>query len=347
MNSRELVKASLAFCNEERMPFDLIHSEKPDVILLESDFAQPHPNTRDTDFVSPPTAELQHYVPEFRGELRQDEWGVINGTVPGDLVTQGETVWSPLQDWEHGLDRLRLPDLAAPRRFERAAAVFSQPENADKYRLLSIGNYLYSHLRRLRGFVEASCDIAGDPDMVKVFNERLQPLILDAVRQAGRIGADSIFFAEDLGTQSELLMHPRTWRTLYKPYWAQICAEARRFNMAVFIHSCGNIREIIPDFIEVGESALNLDQQQVFGLDYLANNFGGKITFFNPVDIQRTMPAGIEGVVRAEAESMVEYHRRFKGGMIAKDYYGWNAVSVRDETAQIARDVFRSSCKSK
>ncbi len=72
----------------------------------------------------------------------------------------------------------------------------------------------------------------------------------------------------------------------------------------------------------------------------LGREFGGRIAFFSPVDIQKVMQTGDKALIQAEARRMVELLGGFQGGFIAKDYPQWEAVDVKEEWAQWARDVF-------
>jgi hypothetical protein len=57
------------------------------------------------------------------------------------------------------------------------------------------------------------------------------------------------------------------------------------------------------------------------GVDRLADEFGGKICFWNTVDIQWSSPDEVSfEEAQAEARHMVESFTRFGGGFIARQY---------------------------
>ncbi|MEK7721578.1 MAG: hypothetical protein AAB359_04230, partial [Elusimicrobiota bacterium] len=69
-----------------------------------------------------------------------------------------------------------------------------------------------------------------------------------------------------------------------------------------------------------GLDVIQIDQQENMGLDLLGKRFGGRITFFCPVDIQNTMVRGTLDDVRAYCRRMVKVLGRPEGGFIAKWY---------------------------
>ena len=66
-------------------------------------------------------------------------------------------------------------------------------------------------------------------------------------------------------------------------------------NWKVFIHSCGSIRELIPDLIDAGFDILNPVQCSAAGMDAkeLKKEFGKDLVFWGGgVDTQKTIPFG-------------------------------------------------------
>ena len=63
-----------------------------------------------------------------------------------------------------------------------------------------------------------------------------------------------------------------------------------------------------------------MDQQENMGLELLGERFGGRITFFSPVDIQATMAHGSLDEIRAYCHKMVKLLGRPRGGFIPRWY---------------------------
>jgi uroporphyrinogen-III decarboxylase len=75
-----------------------------------------------------------------------------------------------------------------------------------------------------------------------------------------------------------------------------------------FIHTCGSVIALLPDFIEAGFDILNPVQCSAAGMDpaVLKQRFGQQITFWGGgVDTQRTLPFGTADEVRAEVRERI------------------------------------------
>jgi uroporphyrinogen-III decarboxylase len=160
------------------------------------------------------------------------------------------------------------------------------------------------------------------------------------VRRLAQAGADGVFFCEDWGTQDRLLVSPALWRDLFKPGFHDIVAEARRLGVSVWMHSCGCITDIIEDLIEVGIAVLQFDQPALHGIEDLSRRFGGRVAFWTPVDIQRTLQTGDRAAIRGEAKLLCEKLGSFGGGFIAKNYGDLHGIGVPDEWHQWAYEAF-------
>ena len=67
------------------------------------------------------------------------------------------------------------------------------------------------------------------------------------------------------------------------------------------------------------EVFIHMDQQENMGLELLGERFGGRITFFSPVDIQTAMQRPLPDI-RAYARSMARRLARPEGGFIPRWY---------------------------
>jgi hypothetical protein len=112
---------------------------------------------------------------------------------------------------------------------------------------------------------------------------------LKAIQHYAELGFDGLIFTDDWGLQNRLMIAPADWRKIWKPRYARIFEAAHQAGLHNFLHSCGYIVEILDDLIEIGLEAIHMDQQENMGLELLGKRFGGRLTFFAPVDIQKTM----------------------------------------------------------
>ena len=83
--------------------------------------------------------------------------------------------------------------------------------------------------------------------------------------------------SRDLAGQFNLLINPETYRKIIKPRHKKIMDFIKaRSKAKIFFHSCGAIREIIPDMIEVGIDIINPVQVSAVGMESgaLKRDFG-------------------------------------------------------------------------
>ena len=114
----------------------------------------------------------------------------------------------------------------------------------------------------------------------------------------------------DFGTQQGLFISPKTYRDLYKPFHRTINDFIhRQSGWKTFIHSCGSVAELIPDFIDAGFDILNPVQCSAAGMDAarLKREFGRDLVFWGGgVDTQRTLPFGTPKAVYREVRERID-----------------------------------------
>jgi hypothetical protein len=109
----------------------------------------------------------------------------------------------------------------------------------------------------------------------------------------------------DFGTQTAPFISPKTYRELFQPFHRQVNDWIHRnTTWKCFIHSCGSVVKLIPDFIASGFDILNPVQVSATGMDPqgLKQQFGREIVFWGGgVDTQQVLPFGTPDEVRAQA----------------------------------------------
>ncbi len=135
---------------------------------------------------------------------------------------------------------------------------------------------------------------------------------------------DVIVEADDYGTQQSMLVSPAMYRRLLKPLQAELFSIIRRHARTsfIFFHSCGNVRALIPDFIEIGVDILNPVHIAASGMEpaALKRDFGRDICFWGGgVDTQGVLPTGTPAQVR-------ENVRRNVGALAPGGGYVFNTV---------------------
>jgi hypothetical protein len=324
MTSREIVRRSLDFSGPERIAMGL---------------PEPYPNDMVHAGITPSDdPEVGAWRQDENGRwFMRDEWGNIWGRLEG--FSKGEVVHGVIEDDWGLLESYSWPNLADPSRYEHARQVFA--EHPDKYRLASLpGGFPFAIARYMRRMENFLADVLAEPERTAALLQQVTDLLEQCIVQFAAAGADGIFFGEDWGTQDRLLVSPATWRRMFRPGFEQLCEAARRHGLDMWMHSCGAIYAIIPDLVEVGIAVLQFDQPALHGIDNLARDFGGKVNFWCPVDIQKTLQTRDPELIEAAAKEMIEKLGSYGGGFIA-GYYGSNeAIGLEPWVQDVACQAF-------
>jgi uroporphyrinogen-III decarboxylase len=123
----------------------------------------------------------------------------------------------------------------------------------------------------------------------------------------------------DFGTQRAPFISQAAYRDLFKPYHRRINELIhRRSNWKVFIHSCGSVHALIPDFIDAGFDILNPVQCSAAGMDpaRLKQEFGRDLVFWGGgVDTQHTLAFGTPQRVYDEVRQRIRLFNQ-DGGFV-------------------------------
>jgi hypothetical protein len=311
MNSRELVTRTVRFQGPERLPYDL-----------------PEPYGSDFYWVGMSPS------PDDRPRSGTDEWGAVWKNL--GQTNLGEVKDYPLKQWED-FPSLSIPDIQDPRRWTNLENL--REKAGDKF-ILGNGISIYERVHFIRGLENTWMDIYDHPLELEKLIDVLVEMNLVAIERYAAAGADGLIFCDDWGLQNRLMIAPKAWRSIWKPRYARIFQAARAHGMLNFLHSCGYIVDILDDLIEIGLDAIHMDQQQNMGLELLGARFGGRLTFFAPVDIQNAMVYGTPDDIRAYCHAMDHLLGRAQGGFIPRWYSDPIGAGHRPEAIEAMCDEF-------
>jgi uroporphyrinogen decarboxylase len=173
---------------------------------------------------------------------------------------------------------------------------------------------IFEMAQRLVGMQNLLLMMAGDKSLAAALFDKLAKLKLDfwemALPQLADV-IDVISQADDYGTQSSLLISPRMFREQIKPRWQVIFNRLKELapNAYRFFHSCGSVRTLIPDFIELGVQILNPVQIRAEGMEpaALKRDFGDALTFWGGgVDTQSVLPQGTPQQVKDDVRKNID-----------------------------------------
>jgi len=290
-SSREVVKSTIEFKTPSRLAYDFNVKHGSDFFWT---FMNPYVDAR-----------------LFKGT---DEWGAVWDNV--GVCSLGEVKTYPLKDWAD-FDKLNIPDITKP---ERWTCFEGLREKVGEKFILGGGISIYERIHFIRGLEDTWVDIYESRDELCKLLDILVDMNLYTVKKYQEADLDGYFIWDDWGLQDSLMISPDIWREIWKPRYKKIFAAAHEAGLYTFMHSCGYIVDILDDLIEIGLDVINMDQQKNMGIELLGSRFGGRITFFSPVDIQAVLPTGDLDEIKEYALDMVELLGRPEGGLIPKCY---------------------------
>lgn len=222
---------------------------------------------------------------------------------PTDLYV--EVVRAPLEGVSSAeqVEAYDFPDPFAPGRFTAARRDIER--FGDEYFVIGdVELTIFELAWHLTGMEHYLMALAAEEPWVEALNDRVEAWSQGLADQLVDAGADAVWFGEDLGTQTSMLISPDLWRERFRPRYERMIARLRRSNpnIMIIMHSDGVVAPLIDDFAEIGVDIYNPVQPNVPGSDpwELKSKYGDRICFFGGIDQQELLPSGNESAVRAE-----------------------------------------------
>jgi uroporphyrinogen decarboxylase len=190
--------------------------------------------------------------------------------------------------------------------------------------------------QRMRGMENFFIDLYENERLVNTFLDKqmeVQKKFYNVyLREIGKY-IQVIEYADDFGTQTGLQISLE----LYRKYFKERHMEMWRYihnltNAKIYLHSCGAVSELIPDWIENGLDILESLQPLAKGMDAktLKDRYGGKIIFWGGLDVQRIMPFGNPDEVRAEVKRIIQTFAPGGGYIFSPAHAIQNDVSIEN-----------------
>lgn len=243
-----------------------------------------------------------------------DEWGCrFRHSPTGVGAHPSKPIIRTMEDWIDYRDN-QMP-LIEEGIFE-ADAKKTVRENPDRYVLMNIWRTFYERMYMLYGMEELWMDMVMEEDIFLAMVQDLKDFTLRAIRAAKRSGVDGVYLADDWGMQDRLQISLKHWRKFFKPAYAEMIALAHELGMEVWMHSCGCVDSIVPEFIEIGLDVIGNLQTSAMDLKAISEKYRGKITFFGGLDVQTNLTKGTPESVRQEVEALAGMFRPAEGRFI-------------------------------
>ena len=179
----------------------------------------------------------------------------------------------------------------------------------DMFRLFQIGFSLYERAWTLRGMENLLMDFLVNPGFVHELLTAIADYNIAQLNEAVKYDIDAVYFGDDWGQQSGLIMGYDTWKEFIYPQLKRMYAAVHEHGKYVFIHSCGDVDELFDDLIGIGLNCFNPFQPEVMDIFGLLEKYRRKLTFFGGLSMQRTLPYGTPDDVKTESQKLLSAGR--------------------------------------
>ena len=300
MTSKERVLRAVEFRKPDRVPYLLFNF-----------------NFHESDFAGCGAWQSLNFNPKKAGET---EWGYVWKTLD---ETMGQPENIVIDDISQA-GKYKAPDPDDVTRYRGMQSACDN--NKDKFLLGSMGISGFTTATFLAGFENVLEALYSDRKNFLVLMNKVMDYENAVIKNLLKYDIDAIGFADDWGMQHTLMIDPKMWREVFKPLYKKQFDIIKKAGKKVYFHSCGYVFDIIGDLIEIGVDMFNFNQPDVMGIERLGQNFGGKVCFVCPVDVQTTAITGNKKKIYEYTQKLIDNFGRYNGGFIGyvEDYSSLN-----------------------
>jgi uroporphyrinogen decarboxylase len=263
--------------------------------------------------------EKGHWLNEYGMKMRQ-----------GSIYV--EVVDYPLAHAETKDDVLayRFPDPDAPGRFRDAESLVARYH--DDYVVIGdIEVTVFSLAHQLVGMEKLLVDMMMETEYVVPLFEACGRFQTEMGLRLIDKGVDAIWFGDDFGTQTSLIIPPETFREQLKPIYAEMIRQFKKANPDIIpiLHCDGAVAELLDDIREIGFEVFNPVQPGVPGHlpEDMKSRFGDRFAFWGAIDQQDLLPNGSDEELEADIINKINVLGKGGGYMISPAHILQNDVS--------------------
>jgi uroporphyrinogen decarboxylase len=163
----------------------------------------------------------------------------------------------------------------------------------------------------VRGWEEMFVDMATRPDWAHFLCRKFADFYREDYTRAAEITGgriDLYLLISDLGSQYGPLISKAMFNQIVAPYLKEMIDHIHSLDGQVLFHSCGTVRQFIPDLIRLGVDVLDPVQPTCPEMqpERLKHDFGEQLSFHGGIDMQNLLPRGTPAQVAAEVRRYCE-----------------------------------------
>ena len=240
------------------------------------------------------------------------------------------------------IDTFTLPDPYAPGRYRDAERIVAQYK--DNYFVIGdIEVTIFSLAQQLVGLEKLLVDMMMEAEYVQPLFEKCTEYQTKVAIELIKRGVDAIWYGDDFGTQTSLIMPPEIFETQLKPWYRMMNDSLKTVNANILpiLHCDGAVRPLLNDIKQMGFDVFNPVQPDVPGhsAHELKAEFGDMFVFWGAIDQQHLLPYGSDQELEADIKEKIEILGKNGGYMIAP------AHIIQDDVSHERVEKFIELCK--
>jgi len=232
-----------------------------------------------------------------------DEWGI--GHWAGGAEATYEKIYPPLARIKglNDIESLPVPIIETP-----SDRSIINDYKARRYPVFGYAGSIYEWSWWLRGMENFMMDLVLKPVLAEALIQKVYSYTSELAYRSASAGIDVLCFYDDAGMQTGMQISPELWRKLVKPCWKKILDRVRSSfpNVMFFLHSCGNISEVVWDIVDLGFHILHPIQPECMDLADIKSKYGKNIVVCATISAQKVFPFGKPREVKNEVDRLKE-----------------------------------------
>jgi len=253
--------------------------------------------TYDLDAVCVGLVTQKNYVST---DTYYDDFGVLRKESDDYHVALKHVIHQPSD-----LSRYKMPDPDDAYRYDRvreALRIFGK----DKAICVLIRD-VFSFPRDMLGFENLFIDFYEEPELVDELSHMMVEFSSRVAVNLRELGIQLVATQDDLATNRGLLISKEMFCKQLLPNYKQLVANLKANDLIVFKHTDGDIREIIPEFIDAGIDCLDpIDPNGNMNMGEIKCQYGDKISLKGNIDCVATLVSASLDEVEKEVTRCIE-----------------------------------------
>ncbi len=163
-------------------------------------------------------------------------------------------------------------------------------DDTGRFRMFALTMLYYERAWSLRGMEDMLVDMYLNESFTYALFESILNHHLELLDFILKYDFEAVFLGDDWGAQSGLIMGPDMWRKYIKPGMTKLFDKIKSAGKYVILHSCGDLRDIMGDLVDMGLDVYNTVQPEIYDLSSLKREYGNSLTFYGGISTQQFLP---------------------------------------------------------